>query len=607
MSTQLQHLDSPAITNIVARLPFKNALRLLYTTGCKRLLQATSAILKTVNLFDVHDHHCLVSLQKLDPISFDSILNLNILIYTSAPDIQIPMPPNLQWLDMDGDGYTLQNNIVCNPLQVRNRTHTAGFPTKNYQNAHTISYNFAARTYETQKNVERISVFYYLAHNIDIANLWPNARRLTIKDLDDEGLPQIISRQGFGPLVERFKLSSLLFNLQLLDNIPNMCQLKHLSITFSQPALNFDMERLVGLDTLKLEYIAISKLALPSLPPNLQVLYLHSISEVKFPIEYPSLRHVLTCSAELIKQADGTWWNLRADLEQNSTSFDRLLSRSTLLLSAFIKSPTKRRTYLSDKFVQWLFDIGRLDVAGPIFESLGTDFFWWRQLDDFQCNQRLELLPVNRYDINVLNQLRLCACRLISLSGRGAHNGNLNTLFDWMHQNQNNFDKQMWQNLTQMISWMLKDSGTTQSLPFRVKNSLFTNVARSFGCAFRNVGLNVEAMAIAFKMAKRPSFAKSCCEYATPSAWFDEHPLWRNVTILESALNDCHIMTSPCFDSDTVKFWLRSSDVAITVAQKFIRYSHDQRVRIVDMTEGREKSLEYVNDLAKEIMNKKME
>ena len=104
-------------------------------------------------------------------------------------------------------------------------------------------------------------------------------------------------------------------------------------------------------------------------------------------------------------------------------------------------------------------------------------------------------------------------------------------------------------------------------------------------------------------MAKKPSFAESCCKNLVPSAWFDEFPLWRNVTITQSIFEKiCGIsFTSHFVDLDQITLWHQKSKLSVTVTQFKISFISDETTQHANMTLGQKKSEELVSSIAKHI------
>lgn len=553
--SQLSNLDSQALQNIVCRLPFKNAFRLIYATGTKRFVQMSSVLLHDVSVYDHDDFQCIVWLRNGgDTQAYHSIASLRVKMWSDQPLDFLIIPTNLTLFHTAARYSCADTELNLGNIKIHDLRLLETSAAKTVHTLTLTASGSAAFVGVQLPQVENLSVKYIHWHtSLQARHQWPNLKRLKLQmsfsdTRLDCGQKYYSADSNICPSLERLSIKylELIKPVEAFLRLPKIANLGRLSLSFAraEPYVSFFAQNcckyLVNLRQLKAEcWPEDPALHIASLPPNLTSLHLRGMKNTT--VEFFRLKHVITGINEYIQNQDGTWWELKTAMEVDRVSLDKLLSRSTLLQDAFLKRSSNHNKHVSKEFVQRLYDCNRHDIAGLLYSVLGVDCDWWRDLSQKEYRERLESLHVERCDTQILLVLRQCIRALYADSNK-SRIVVLQIMFDWMNDNRDRFDKTLWTRLLLMIKWMETNRGKIYGRMINVGRQvprLGGNVAKSFGVVLCSPNvMTTDRCEQLYRLANNPTLAKSCCEGITSSAWFDHYPVWRNVSMTQRAFQN---------------------------------------------------------------------
>lgn len=539
-STDMNTLDEFALQNIFGRLPLHDVLGVILLTGQKKFLQMLCRLLRKVNLLSYMDVACLNSLYRSTEqgkLAFHSIVSLY---------IDIPLNHRPVWLtSLPKHLETLCNNRASCEIAVQDSSNLSKL-----QHLRSVTLYANLLLEHLPEQIEQLETSYREWHQISLSGAtWPYLRRLSLRrSAGGCGKKLVCLNNDLCPQLTRLSLKKLDCHhiMQNMITLPNIALLSRLSLSFVDAnALgsffkNIDLCILIHLIYLKVECRYIVPVhVIKHLPPKLKVLQFTAAGKVEFPGYHNSLEYVMSAGNEHIRGSDGSWYTWKQQLADPSTTAEQLVSRSKFLQRVFGGRPKHLMPDIATSVVNSIYFIERCDIAAPLFMMLECKRTMWVELSWLQCAQRLRHMPVDKYNLKVFWHVR-CILHQYRLASKSSDV--IEILDNWITANMERFNPTLLKHLLWMLRWLCTDDKDLMSLVDKFKEAepdLDSNVVASFCMVFGDMrrDLNLEQFGIAFQMASDCVLARRCCAGLAPSAWFDQYPLMRNVTMVKSELS----------------------------------------------------------------------
>ena len=547
-------LDDFALQNIVGRLPLNNALGLILLTGQKKFLQMLSKLFCQVNLLSHKDVACLKSLYLLSeqgkPV-YHSILSLYIDMPNNKSPVHLPaLPSNLR---------VLCNNRASCEVEIGDPSHLSKL-----QHLCSVTLYDKPLPQHLSEQLEQLETLYGEWHQISLSGAtWPHLRRLSLRGTSGGCGKKLVGfNSDFCPQLTRLSLKKLDCHhiIQNMFILPNIALLSRLSISFIDAnALgsffkNVNLSILIHLIHLKIEYRYIVPLyVIERLPPKLKVLQFTAVNRVEFPGYHNSLEYVMSAGNEYIRGSDGSWYTWQQQLADPSITAEQLVSRSKFLQRVFGGRSKHLMPDMATSVVNSIYSLERCDIAASLFMMLECKRVMWIELSWLQCAQRLQHMPVDKYNLKVFWHVR-CILHQYRLASKSSDV--IEILDHWITTNTGRFNPTLLKHLLWMLRWLCTNNKDLMSLVNKFEEAepdLDSNVVASFCMVFGDArrDMTLEQFKSAFQMASDCALAKRCCAGLVPSAWFDQYPLMRNVTMVKNELSG--LLSDESGSYDTLK------------------------------------------------------
>lgn len=525
------------VQNIVCRLPLENAYDLIFLTGNKQLAKMAPLILLHVTIQDSQDYNYLKRLESGHKTVFQSIQSLY-LTWSSNNDKIFAMPTNLTRLESLSDKIT-----IVDQNQMPNLNHLKAFGAVNLntslqQNLESFGANNAPNELQFLTNVKTL----LLPHDIFLRGLmcdhqWSTVEKLTLFNTEGRLLPD-----SFEQPLQSLKHLSARFITMFECVGTAFANLDRLSLSFSYAEDYFkffaqqNMAQFKCLSVLKcaiVEYIHIL-VDIPQLPPNLHELILPGVKDATINMDHPTLQRITTGTNEWErKDTSSPWLELQEALINQEMPLDFLTRRFKLIRNLFVK-PNKAPAAVSKHFVSLLFNFRR-DIFCQVWRVIGHQFFWWESLR-LECNDYLEAIPVEKYDIFVLNIFRQFMIRTNTIPSPLEGSVVLEKMVHWFTSNQPIFDKKFLSHMA-TIAIIMSPAYARESLePFLGYSLLLPSyVQKSFYSALSSrEALKENHLSLLLDLCTNPEAMQAQCNGIENSRWFDLYPLWRIVAMTEA-------------------------------------------------------------------------